>query len=90
MTESVSAPLAVKMSETLYGSYSEEILSLICDLFIFLCKSIFYILEAVYFSVIPDKFRKLKVSIHFEAKNGRCLKCITILNSVLAGSSNLQ
>lgn len=52
---------AVTMSETMYGSVYEDVTTLFVDMLVFLFKSIFYILESFYLTLLPDRFRKLKV-----------------------------
>lgn len=48
------------MSELLDGHPLKGLLFLLLDVMVFLCKSVFYILEAVILSIIPDKWRNLK------------------------------
>lgn len=45
----------------LYQDYGEHIKSLLWDGLVFAIRSFFYILEAIYLTLIPDRFRKLKV-----------------------------
>lgn len=40
----------------------KEVLQFLLDILIFSFKSIFYILESLYYTILPDRFRKLKVS----------------------------
>lgn len=54
----------------LYTDYREHVKNLVKDLIIFFCKSIFYILESIFLTIIPDRFRKMKVIID---------KCIRVL-----------
>ncbi|XP_037033851.1 short-chain dehydrogenase/reductase family 16C member 6 [Bradysia coprophila] len=48
------------MSETMYGSVYEEITSLFVDTMVFLFKSIFFLLESFYLTILPNRYRKLK------------------------------
>ncbi|XP_055386383.1 short-chain dehydrogenase/reductase family 16C member 6 [Condylostylus longicornis] len=48
------------MSELLFQNPVERIISFIYDLLIFGLKSIFFILEAIYLSILPDRWRKEK------------------------------
>lgn len=50
------------MSETMYGSVLEEITTLFVDTLVFLFKSIFFLLETLYLTLLPNRFRKFKVS----------------------------
>lgn len=45
----------------LYTDYREHITNLAKDLFIFAIKSFLYICETIFLTLIPDRFRKLKV-----------------------------
>lgn len=45
----------------MYGSVYEDITTLFIDVLVFLFKSIFYILETFYLTLLPNRFRKLKV-----------------------------
>lgn len=47
----------------LYTDYREHLQNLIKDVFIFALKSILYICETIYLTLIPDRFRKLKVKL---------------------------
>lgn len=46
---------------TMYESRLEHFTSLFVDLIVFWAKSIFYILETIYLTILPNRFRKLKV-----------------------------
>lgn len=55
------------MSEDrLYVNHVEHITSLLMDLLIFWIKSIYFIAESMYLTLLPNKFRKLKVILIFE------------------------
>lgn len=49
------------MSETMYGSVYEDVTSLFIDTMVFLFKSIFFLLESLYLTILPNRYRKLKV-----------------------------
>lgn len=52
------------MSEDrLYVNHVEHITSLLMDLLIFWIKSIYFIAESIYLTILPNRFRKLKVRI---------------------------
>jgi hypothetical protein len=48
----------------MYENPLEYIYSLIIDLLIFFVKSIYFLAETIYLTLLPDKFRKLKVIIY--------------------------
>lgn len=48
--------------ETMYASRTEELMTLVFDTIVFFARSIFFICESLVLSVIPNRFRKLKVS----------------------------
>lgn len=50
------------MAELLYESPWENFYSLVIDLLIFLIKSIYYIAESIYLTLLPNRLRKIKVS----------------------------
>lgn len=51
------------MSEDrLYVNHVEHITSLLVDLLIFWIKSIYFIAESMYLTILPNRFRKLKVN----------------------------
>lgn len=45
----------------MYGSVYEEFTTLFVDIVVFLFKSIFFLLESFYLTLLPNRFRKLKV-----------------------------
>lgn len=45
----------------MYGSVLEDVTSLFVDMMVFLFKSIFFLLESFYLTLLPNRFRKLKV-----------------------------
>lgn len=49
------------MGDLMYESRYEHIVSLITDLFWFFLNSVYYILETIYLTILPDRFRKMKV-----------------------------
>lgn len=49
-------------SETLYGTWFEELTTLVVDVLVFFMRSIYFILESIYLTLLPNRFRKLKVS----------------------------
>lgn len=49
------------MGDLMYESRYEHFVSLITDLFWFFLNSIYYILETLYLTILPDRFRKMKV-----------------------------
>lgn len=49
--------------ETLYSSRWEEVTSFVMDFIVFVLRSIVFICESVYLTLLPSRFRKLKVSI---------------------------
>lgn len=52
-----------KMPELLYENLWEHIYSLFLDVIIFFVKSVYFIAESIYLTLLPDKFREKKVSI---------------------------
>lgn len=54
----------------LYQDYGDHIKSLLWDFLVFAIKSFIYILEAIYLTIIPDRFRKLKVKWEREKESG--------------------
>lgn len=50
------------MTELLYENWFERFYSLLLDLLIFFAKSIYYTAESLYLTLLPDRFRKIKVS----------------------------
>lgn len=67
------------MSELMYENWFERLYSLVLDLLIFLAKSIFYIAESLYYTLLPDRFRKFKVS---------AMNYMFFLNKISSGSVN--
>lgn len=49
--------------ETLYSTRWEEVTSFAKDFIVFILRSIVFICESVYLTLLPKRFRKLKVSI---------------------------
>lgn len=49
---------------TMYGSRVAEFLTFLVDFFVFSTKAIYFMLEALILTIIPDRYRKLKVSLH--------------------------
>lgn len=62
------------MAELLYESPWERFYSLVIDLLIFLIKSIYYIAESIYLTLLPNRLRKIKVSTRFLSTNILSLK----------------
>lgn len=52
----------IMTGETMYASRIEELMTLVLDTIVFLARSVFFICESLVLSVVPDRFRKLKVS----------------------------
>lgn len=46
---------------TMYDSYLEHFTSLFVDIFVLWIKSIYFILETIYLTILPNRFRKMKV-----------------------------
>lgn len=46
---------------TMYENRLEHFYTLFVDVFVFFAKSFIYILEALYLTLLPDRFRKHKV-----------------------------
>lgn len=76
----------------LYENVFERIYSLLLDLLIFLIKSLYYIGESLYLTLLPDRFRQMKVS----AMNFCRIVCIivclnnsTVLNKFFGNSATI-
>lgn len=53
--------------ETMYASRSEELATFVMDTVVFFLRSLYFICEAVVLSMVPNRFRTLKVSITFSS-----------------------
>lgn len=47
-------------------NYFDYAISLIVDVFMFTMKSIFFLAETLYLTILPDKYRKMKVCYSWE------------------------
>lgn len=68
--------------ETMYGSRSKELTTLVLDTIVFLARSIFFICESLVLSMVPNRFRKLKVSSWCQISFTHFLQCVRVVNSI--------
>lgn len=58
-------------------NYFDYVVSLIIDVFMFTVKSMFFLAETLYLTLLPDRFRKMKVQMCFNL-NLMLIRCSKI------------
>lgn len=55
--------MSLDESSTLYGNPLSEFLMFLVDFFVFTARSIYFLLETFILTILPNRYRKLKVSV---------------------------
>lgn len=55
--------MSIDESSTMYGNPLSEFLMFLVDFFVFTARSIYFLLETLILTILPNRYRKLKVSV---------------------------
>lgn len=75
-------------SQTMYGNPLSEFLMFLIDFIVFAARSIYFLFETFILTVLPNRYRKLKVSVEMERTRVRAL--IVFVDDTLFASLSIK